>query len=238
MKSLFIATPMFGGQCYGGYTLSLISLVRDLRENNYDSTYNFIYNESLINRARNNLAESFLRSDCTHLLFIDADISFYSNDVIKMLSFDLPVIAAMYPKKHLNFDKFKRSLESGKSFDDAMPDLYDQVGAVGLGEDPVIISNKNNMDLKRFVYAGTGFMMISREAFDRLIPKVPMYFGHFDKANHQIYDFFSISIERETNILLSEDYHFCKLCNDNDIPIYVAPWIRLQHTGTYTFGVK
>lgn len=46
----------------------------------------YLFNESLITRARNYCADEFMRSDCTHLMFIDSDIGFNANDVIAMLA--------------------------------------------------------------------------------------------------------------------------------------------------------
>ena len=50
-----------------------------------------------------------------------------------------------------------------------------------------------------------------------------------------ISEYFTTSIERPTNILLSEDYHFCKLARDNGIKVWAAPWVQLAHIGTYAF---
>lgn len=238
MKSVFIATPMFGGQCYGAYAISLIDLVLELHKNGYSSSCNFIYNESLINRARNNLVMSFLDSDFSHLLFIDADISFNKDEVLRLLSYDLPVLAGMYPKKSIDFKKITEALKDGKTVEQAVHNAFEYVGAVAAGEDPQIIMRDPNTPLKKFVYAGTGFMLISREVFDKLIPKVERYMNHYGNIDGLTYNFFSISIDPNSKLLLSEDYHFCKLCNEADIPIYVASWMDLKHTGSYTFGTQ
>ena len=43
----------------------------------------------------------FLESDCSHLMFIDADIEFDSESVLRALAYDKPIMAAAYPKKAL-----------------------------------------------------------------------------------------------------------------------------------------
>ena len=58
-------------------------------------------NESLVTRARNILTTMFLESDCSHLMFIDADIEFDSDSVLRALAYDKPIMAAAYPKKAL-----------------------------------------------------------------------------------------------------------------------------------------
>jgi hypothetical protein len=71
--SIFIATPMYGGVCHGYFMKSVMGLVMKLTYKGYKVTFNDLYNESLINRARNTLTELFLRSDADYLLFIDGD---------------------------------------------------------------------------------------------------------------------------------------------------------------------
>ena len=54
-----------------------------------------------VERARNILTANFLESDCTHLLFIDADIGFSAEDVARIASHDQPVVGGMYPLKNM-----------------------------------------------------------------------------------------------------------------------------------------
>ena len=72
-KKLFIATPMYGGQCSGLYTKSMADLTSVCAKHGIPLRHYFLFNESLITRARNYCVDEFLRSDCTHLLFIDSD---------------------------------------------------------------------------------------------------------------------------------------------------------------------
>jgi len=50
-----------------------------------------------------------------------------------------------------------------------------------------------------------------------------------------IHEFFATSIEPETNRLLSEDYHFCRIWRLQGGKIYAAPWMNLGHGGPYIF---
>ncbi|NBR25752.1 MAG: hypothetical protein EBU08_18605, partial [Micrococcales bacterium] len=64
-RKVMVATPMFGGMCSGQYTKSSVDLASMAKAYDLDYRFFYLYNESLITRARNYLADEFLRSDCT-----------------------------------------------------------------------------------------------------------------------------------------------------------------------------
>jgi hypothetical protein len=85
-KSIFLAVPMYGGQCSGIFARSLADLITLSVKHGINIQLYFMFNESLITRARNYCADEFIRSACSHLMFIDADIGFNANDVIALLA--------------------------------------------------------------------------------------------------------------------------------------------------------
>ena len=110
---VFIATPMYGGMCTGLYLQSMLNLQTAMMQNNIQAMVSNMFNESLITRARNALAANFLKTDCTHLLFIDADIQFKAHDVIAMLQADKDVICGIYPKKEINWSSVETAIKNG-----------------------------------------------------------------------------------------------------------------------------
>ena len=100
---LFIATPMYGGMCTGTYAINLCATAPALNQNGIDMNYSMMLNESLITRARNRFAHDFLQTDATHMMFIDADISWQPYDIVEMLRADVDVICGIYPKKEINW---------------------------------------------------------------------------------------------------------------------------------------
>ncbi len=240
MTKIFISTPMYGGQCYGFYLQSLLQLNNLLRDSNIESVMSFMFNESLITRGRNALAHGFLKTDATHLFFIDADIQFHAPDVLKMIEANKDVICGIYPKKEINWQGIKNAVESGVETDHLkyftgsfVVNLKGYEGSATVPVDkPVEIWN-----------GGTGFMLIKREVFEKLKPVVPVYVNDVldlsgTIGQEEISQFFTESIEPETRRLLSEDYHFCKTWRDNGGEIYAAPWAGLTHIGTYPFDGK
>src|SRR5262245_5661570 len=98
---LFVATPMYGGQCYGAYTDSLMKLTAALIQRGQTFHFYPIRNESHIDRARNILADEFLaKSDATHLMFIDSDIQFMAQDVFTLIDQNKDIVCGFYPKKY------------------------------------------------------------------------------------------------------------------------------------------
>ncbi len=98
-NKLMVCTPMYGGNCVGLYMKSCLDLQTLCIRYGIEIRFSFLFNESLITRARNYLVDEFLRSGFTHLLFIDSDINFDPNDVIALIALDKDVIGGPYPKQ-------------------------------------------------------------------------------------------------------------------------------------------
>ena len=236
---LFVATPMYGGLCTGGYTMGILNCVQAFMPKRIQMYYAYMQNESLITRARNALAYDFLRSAATHLMFIDADIEFNPEDIVKMVEADKDIICGLYPKKEINWNLVAKAVQDGVP----PQELHNYTGAFvvnlvgdaarqeGYMDEPMEIDN-----------GGTGYMLIKREVFEALKDKVPTYtndMGFAVDTNIQkkiIHEFFTTSIDEQSNRLLSEDYHFCKLARKHGFKVYAAPWARLVHSGTYNFS--
>jgi hypothetical protein len=238
MTKLFIATPMYGGMCTGAYTQSLLNLPSIMAKEDIDVLMSFMFNESLIQRARNALATAFMKSDCTHMMFIDADIRFNPHDILTMLKADKEIICGIYPKKEINWNTVKQAMDNG--VDNA--DLKQYTGSFVVNlvgyQESVTVPVDQPVEIQN---GGTGFMLIKREVFEALKQHVPYYMndvadlGNTMQAREQIYEYFATSIEEETERLLSEDYHFCAIYRKIGGRIYAAPWAQLAHIGTYMF---
>jgi len=234
---IFVATPMYGGQCTGYYTQSLMVLQRVMNENGIPLTFSFMFNESLIPRARNGLVQHFMKTQCTHLFFIDADIDFRAKHVLPMIDADKDIICGIYPKKEINWDAIAHAIANDVPTNELkhhtgswVVNLVDYAGQVTVPmNQPIEIWN-----------GGTGFMLIKREVFEKLKGVVPSYVNNVTDLSgnlvvEPISEYFATSIEPETQVLLSEDYHFCKVARNNGFKVYAAPWAELSHVGNYIF---
>ena len=237
MAKLFVSTPMYGGQCFGFYNQSLIQLNNLLRNSGSECVVSFMFNESLITRARNALAHNFLKTDCTHLMFIDADIRFNPGDIPPMVDADKEIICGIYPKKEINWQSVKDAVERGVPVDQ----LKYHTGSfvVNLVEYSATVTVPINQPVEIW-NGGTGFMLIKREVFEQLADKVPTYVNDVTDLsgsikNDEIREYFTTSIEEGTRRLLSEDYHFCNIWRKAGGKVWAAPWVQLAHIGTYAF---
>jgi len=236
---LFVATPMYGGMCSGMYTSGIMQLVGTCGQNGIQMYYSFMMNESLITRARNSMAYDFLESDATHMMFIDADISFNPSDIPKMVAANVDIICGLYPKKEINWVEVAEAVKRGVP----PQDLAKHTGAfvVNLPHGTETAQGKVDEPME-IANGGTGFMLIKREVFEKLAPTVPSYTNDMYHAVDTvrkikiIKEFFATSIDEESNRLLSEDYHFCKIAREAGFKVYAAPWASFGHMGSYTFS--
>jgi hypothetical protein len=236
---LFVATPMYGGLCTGGYTMGILECVQTFMQSGVQMYYSYMMNESLITRARNGMAYDFLQSDATHLMFIDADISFKPIDIVRMIQADKEIICGMYPKKEINWQLVSDAVKQGVDYKD-LPNYTGSFVVNLVGGAHETTGNINSpMEIDN---GGTGFMLIKREVFEALKDKVPTYTNDMvlivDKnpVKKIIHEFFATSIDETSNRLLSEDYHFCKIARQIGYKVYAAPWANLVHSGTYNFS--
>ena len=117
-RKLFVAAPMYGGQCAGMFTRSIADLSAMCAKYQIPLQLYFLFNESLITRARNYCVDEFMRSGATHLMFIDSDIGFNPQDVLALLALmtdDSPydVMGGPYPKKCISWEKIKQAVDKG-----------------------------------------------------------------------------------------------------------------------------
>lgn len=204
---LFVATPMYGGIANGMYAKSMMDLTSLCTRYGMDMRSYFLFNESLITRARNYCVDEFLRSEYTHLLFIDADIAFNPNDVIGLIATQITdpenkhVVAAPYPKKCITWEKIKAAVDKG--FADEDPNrLEDFVGDFVFN--PVSGDSIRIDQPAEVAEAGTGFMLIPRETFTRYAEKFPEYLykpDHVRSANfdgsREIMSYFDCYIDKD-----------------------------------------
>lgn len=245
-KHIFIATPCYGGQIGEPYFRSMMRLA--ILCNKYDIQYTIstLANESLVTRGRNTLVSFFMENkQATHLFFIDADIEFNPEDILRMVAYDKPVIVGAYPKKAINW----QSIVSA-----ARNDLTETSDTIEGHSSNYVVNfdflqdDKGNRTSQVFIQdnlvklkdAGTGFMCIEKSVIQELFDKHPemKYVNDINvdkKFEPFMYALFDTMIDPESRRYLSEDYTFCRLWQNNGGDVWLDPRTALNHVGHYTF---
>lgn len=245
--SLFLGLPMYGGKCDVNFATSLANLSALFSSYGIPLRIYTLSNESLVQRARNYIVDEFLRSDCTHFMFIDADIGFKPEYVALMLAmqYQYPekydVLCGPYPKKTISWEKIKLAVDKG--FADENPEVLgrfvgDYVFNPKHGTKQIPLAEPSEV-----LEGGTGFMMITRRTFEKYAEAFPelsykpdhVRTQHFD-GSREIMAFFDCIIEPETKRYLSEDYFFCYNVQRIGLKVWLCPWMELSHAGSYLFG--
>jgi len=246
-KSIFVATPMYGGLNHGLYAKACLDLQAICMQYGIAVKFSFLFNESLITRARNYLVDEFIhRSDCTHLLFLDADVHFNPQDVIALLALDKDVIGGPYPKKAIKWKSVLKAIQKDPNIDISVLEKLtgDYVFNPVQGTQQFSVTEPLEV-----LEIGTGFMMVKREVFEKMTeayPTIRYKPDHVGQANFDgsryIHAFFDTVIDTKDSITgggsdryLSEDYMFCQMWRKIGGQIYLCPWMRADHIGTYHF---
>lgn len=245
--SIFVATPMYGGQCAGMYTKSTNDLGMSATKYGIDVKFYYLFNESLITRARNYCVDEFLRSECTHLMFIDSDIGFAVNDVLALVALqmadpdNIDIITGPYPKKSISWEKVAKAVKLGHADENPFK-LERFVGDYVFNPAKGVTSFRVDKPIE-VLEAGTGFMCIPRKTFEKYEEAYPEYHYKPDHIRTDAFDgtreimaYFDCIIDPESKRYLSEDYMFCQNVRKAGMKVWMCPWMELKHMGSYIFG--
>ena len=245
-KRLFLAAPMYGGQCAGMFSRSVADLAAQCAKLDVQLQLYFLFNESLITRARNYCVDEFMRSNATHMMFIDSDIGFNPHDVLALLALmtdesPYDVMGGPYPKKCISWEKIKQAVDKGVA--DENPNVLERFvgdyvfnpkggsGQIPIGEPCEVLE------------LGTGFMMIRRKTFEQYQKAFPTLWYKPDHVRSENFDgsreimaYFDCIIDPDSKRYLSEDYMFCYNVAKMGGKVWLCPWMQLQHVGSYIFG--
>lgn len=219
---LFIATPAFGHQVTTNYANSLLKFVSTSHPRlAVSSAIHMQSGMALVTQARNNCVAYFLNSDCTHFLFIDADIGFEPEAIYRLIERDVPLCLTPYPVKGYGKDY---QLQFIVHFPDKDNVRIDKNGFTEITAGP------------------TGFMMIKREVFEKLAEKYPerktvnkqLVGNKVETMEKGWYTFFETAQDPE-NGYLGEDIAFCRLWTNIGGKIYADTQTPLTHFGSHAF---
>ena len=200
---------------HGIVQLDFITTLLDLFKNRTFDMDVWRYKDPYIVLARNVAAADLLKkSDFTHLMFMDVDIldPQCMEHVERMLSHDEAIVGGMYPKK----DERKLVWVCN-----ALPERPppDERGLLSLR------------------HIGTGFLLIKREVFEKMIEEFGDQIGYLeDETDRPLWDFFDMP--RVDGRKISEDWHFCNKARELGFKVWGDTKVLLMHIGTAVFPLR
>jgi len=249
---LMIATPAYGGQVTTDYLLSYLASKSALESLGARVALYTIPNESLIPRARNACLARFVAArmhgePMTHLVFIDADIAWGPDALVRLLWLDAPLSGCGCPMKGVDYEHLRDLAQAG---------ALDGMGAAELQVTSAFYAlSTGGLALVHHDFApvhdlGTGFMCIRREVVlamiaahpeTRYVNGLPDYedpdpLGDYELADalafHRLMD---TEIEPGTGRYLSEDYTFCRRWQALGGVVWLDLVSEIAHVGRFVF---
>ena len=195
-----------------------------------------VMKSSLVTQGRQLCVSAFLSSQCTHLLFIDSDISYSYKMFEKMVNYDKDICMVPYPIKSMDFEKIKKKIKNGSELDPMVMGNQYTMSIV----DPTSIKIDNGfIEVER---GPAGFMLIKREAIEKLIKEYP----EFTIKQHTLidgklverdnmYNFFDTYWDPKEKTYTGEDFYFCKLAKHAGIKMYALIDEYISHHGEFSY---
>nr|WP_162565447.1 hypothetical protein [Variovorax sp. SRS16] len=236
-----IMTPSHDGKFFQNYVVSLMHFIGLANQTGMRLQLCLQQGESLVTRARNNCVATFLsHPEWTHLFWIDADIGFSAEAATRLLLSDYDIACGVYPLKREEWPAEGVPASTTRQQFEATYTRYAANTDVMPGGTPNMVDLIVQPDgFMRVTEAPTGFMVIKRRVFERLIESypemryVPDSLGVPDEGRH--YRFFDVMVDPVTRRYLSEDYGFCRLWSGLGESIYIDANSNLTHQGSKTY---
>jgi cellulose synthase/poly-beta-1,6-N-acetylglucosamine synthase-like glycosyltransferase len=232
-KKVFLSTPCYGGLCLEKYMIGIIKLQLHLIKHGIQLYIDTTENESLVHRARNVAVGRFMqKTDADYFMFIDADVDFDPDSVLRLVNSGHDIAVACYPKKCVMWDQAASAVKGG---DDRNMAMLSSSLVLNFGASRRPVEN----GFIEVLDGPTGFMLIKRDVFTKLEEKFPQLWCKNDHQNRDFDDYhacFDCMIDPETKRYLSEDYAFCRRWQQCGGKIYADINTTLGHVGNLPFS--
>jgi hypothetical protein len=204
-KKLFIAIPS-----YKFINIEAVHCMFSLLSETEDGRMLALHGgEGAVMRSRNNICSKFLESDFDELLQIDSDILYTPQNVNRIASLDVPIVAAFYCKKSPGKPVWiaNRTAEGGS-----------------LAKDP------DERGLVKVETIGTGFMKVQRAVLEKMRDSHLAARYIVDGTDIVEYEFFPFRVVNGR--LRSEDWAFCDNAHALGFDVYADTQNVVMHMGT------
>lgn len=151
MRRVIIGTPCYGGSVHAEYANSLAISMLAFGAEGIQLRPQFSTNHSVVQMARNLVLNEALNFGFDDLIWIDSDIQWNPDDLLRLCQYKEDVVAATYRKKSSTELHYTVQCIKGKD----VPDV------------------RGLMEVSRI---GAGFLRVSRKAIDDVIKNCVSYF--------------------------------------------------------------
>jgi hypothetical protein len=214
--SLMIALPCHGGIVSEKTTMSLFNLGKLLARNNIPHGLLTQANSSLITIGRSKIANFFINNtDHEYLFFLDSDIGFNPEDVLKLMSHQVDIVSGAYPMK-------------------TIPIRY----CINIQQ-----PEERRGDLIKIEGNGMGFVLVHRNVLLKMAQNFPelKYIPPTNDSNvtptpEELNNSYHYFMEQKVdNAFMSEDNSFFYRARMLGYDVWLDTSIKLQHIGSHIF---
>lgn len=204
-QKVCIATTSYD-RCTTGYTFSMASSREALHGAGIGTAYLLLRGNCHVDDARNRIVQEFLTTDCTDLVFIDADVEWHSSDLVKLCQYDLDVVGGVYPYRRKDKqEELPMRMMKGKFPVDGLMEVE------GLP---------------------TGFLRFKRHVIEKLVESCESFDSN---TNHEIEQPLLFQRTLINGTRWGGDLHVCNLWREMGGKIFCATELELSHEGVECF---
>jgi hypothetical protein len=241
LPSIFVATPVHS-ECSIHYTQALLAFQQKCMSNGILVSFTLL-KSSLVTQGRNLCVNTFMEESIkhpySHMLFIDSDIEFSFETIMKLIAADKDIVAAPYPLKDLDWEKIAKRIKH-KNITDG--NTMSKQGFTW----PLKLEGKNEVTViggvAEVTHAPTGCMLIKKQVFEKMIKELPeLKINQPTVINGKMvekefmYNFLTVTMNPETKKYYGEDFGFCKRWAEIGGKCHILVDEYITHIGEYRF---
>lgn len=202
-RKICLATTAYENPA-AAYTFAIQKTREAMHKAGFPTAYYLLSGNCHVDDARNSIVQEFLLSDCTDLVFLDADVVWEPSELIKLCQYDADIVGGVYP--------YRRDDEQSK---ESMPVLMFPGSYEANGDGLVEVAG-----------LPTGFMRIRRHVIERLAEKADKFWKRNDRRSPVPILFERAFIE---GTRLGGDLNFCRKWIAEGGAVYAATDLHLGH---------
>lgn len=233
-----VAVPTHSGQMESVTTESLLQLQQALIERGWQMILK-VHSGSVISTLRNVMAADFLSSECDTLLMLDADQGISGAGLMRLISFDKPVVGVIAPKRVYSWG----DVNPRETADDIGRIRYQAMAWAGRLERADDGSTEVRDGFARAIHVGSGIMVVQRAVFEKMMAAHPELQGVGFNTNelpagrfNYNWGFFNPITLPEDGGSMTEDFSFCHRWRALGGELWADIVTPTVHVGRHAFG--